>query len=266
MRQELLAIQIADQVARVCRTAGAAILAIYGRAEGFAVTEKGDASPLTEADLAAHHALIDGLARLPGGLPVVSEEDEASLAHRTPHGEFWLIDPLDGTREFIARNGEFTVNAALVRDGEAVLGVVFAPVIDELYIGVRGVGAFRERAGVREAIRVVEPEARPLRIVASRSHMTDATRDYLARLGAHTLVQAGSSLKFCRVAEGAADAYPRIGPTAEWDTAAAQAVVEAAGGVVHDLQGRTLRYGKPVNRNEGFVASAWPLPAVEAKA
>lgn len=262
MRHELLASSVADCVSDLCRQAGDAILAVYRRPAAPSVAQKADASPLTEADLAAHHVLVAGLHGLLAGVPVVSEEDDASLAHRLAAGSFWLIDPLDGTKEFIARNGEFTVNVALVRDGEPVFGVVYAPVIDEMFIGARGLGAFRERAGVRASIRVAERGDRPLRVVASRSHMTDATRSYLERLGPHTLVQAGSSLKFCRVAEGAADAYPRIGPTAEWDTAAAQAVLEAAGGVVHDLAGRTLRYGKPVNRNDGFVASAWPLPAV----
>jgi 3'(2'), 5'-bisphosphate nucleotidase len=255
-----------EQVIRLTKAAGEAILAVYARGEGVAVEAKADATPLTEADLAAHRALVAGLAELPQGIPVVSEEDEASLVHRRPTGAFWLIDPLDGTKEFIARNGEFTVNVALVRDGEPVFGVVLAPVIDELFVGGQGVGAFRERAGRRDAIRVATPGARPLRVVASRSHMTDDTRRYLERLGPHALVQAGSSLKFCRVAEGAADAYPRIGPTAEWDTAAAQAVLEAAGGVVHDLHGAPLRCGKPVNRNDGFVASAWPLPPVEPRA
>ncbi|MFM7807246.1 MAG: 3'(2'),5'-bisphosphate nucleotidase CysQ [Planctomycetota bacterium] len=252
-----------DRVCSLCRQAGDAILAVYHRPAAPNVAQKADASPLTEADLAAHRLLVGGLHGLLAGVPIVSEEDDASVAHRLPTGSFWLIDPLDGTKEFIARNGEFTVNVALVRDGEPVFGVVCAPVIDEMFIGARGLGAFRERGGARASIRVAERGDRPLRVVASRSHMTDATRSYLERLGPHTLVQAGSSLKFCRVAEGAADAYPRIGPTAEWDTAAAQAVLEAAGGVVHDLAGRTLRYGKPVNRNDGFVASAWPLPAVE---
>jgi 3'(2'), 5'-bisphosphate nucleotidase len=132
-------------------------------------------------------------------------------------------------------------------------------------VGGEGLGAQREKAGVRAPISVAtRREGSTLRVVASRSHMNDATRTYLQRLGAHEVVQAGSSLKFCRVAEGAADCYPRIGPTAEWDTAAAQAVLEAAGGVVHDLHGERLRCGKPVNRNEGFVASAWPMPLVEA--
>lgn len=266
MRHKLLANETVEGVVALCRDAGEAILRVYGRSEGLTVESKADDSPLTEADLAAHSVLVAGLSALPGGVSIVSEEDEASWVHRTPQGPFWLIDPLDGTKEFIARNGEFTVNVALVIDGEPIFGVVHAPVVDQLFVGVVGEGAFRELHGVRTPIRVASPGASALRVVASRSHMTDATRAYLDRLGPHTLVQAGSSLKFCRVAEGSADAYPRIGPTAEWDTAAAQAVLEAAGGVVHDLVGRRLRYGKPSNRNEGFVASAWPLPSVEPAA
>ena len=265
MRQQLLDIQSLERISRLCRKAGSAILEVYNRPGTIEVSSKGDQTPLTEADLAAHRVLEEGLSGLLPGVPVVSEEDEASLVHRCASGAFWLIDPLDGTKEFIARNGQFTVNVALVRDGFPVVGFVHAPVLDELFVGGEGVGAHRERAGERVAITVAPRRAgASLRVVASRSHMNDATRIYLQRLGAHDLVQAGSSLKFCRVAEGAADCYPRIGPTAEWDTAAAQAVLEAAGGVVHDLHGQRLRCGKPVNRNDGFVASAWPMPAVEA--
>jgi len=265
MRHELLDTHLVGRVSDLCRRAGASILEVYGRSGTVAVSSKGDDTPLTEADLAAHQILEAGLSGLQPGVPVVSEEDDASQAHRRPSGSFWLIDPLDGTKEFIARNGQFTVNVALVRDGFPVLGFVYAPVLDELYVGGEGLGAQREKAGVRAPISVAtRREGSTLRVVASRSHMNDATRTYLQRLGAHEVVQAGSSLKFCRVAEGAADCYPRIGPTAEWDTAAAQAVLEAAGGVVHDLHGERLRCGKPVNRNEGFVASAWPMPSVEA--
>lgn len=266
MRQQLFATKVVRTVGDLVLEAGAAILEVYGRSGTVEVSSKGDESPLTEADLAAHHVLVAGLAGLLPGVPVVSEEDDASLVHRRPTGTFWLIDPLDGTKEFIARNDQFTVNVALVEDGFPVLGFVYAPVLDELFVGGERGGAYRVRAQVTAPITVATRprEARPLRVVASRSHMNDATRAYLERLGAHELVQAGSSLKFCRVAEGAADCYPRIGPTAEWDTAAAQAVLEAAGGTVHDLHGRRLRCGKPVNRNDGFVASAWPMPAVEA--
>lgn len=267
MRQQLSDTSRLEALRKVCREAGAAILAVYHRPDvvgGAGVSTKSDATPLTEADLAAHHRIVEALGVLDPATPVVSEEDEASHAHRVPMGTFWLIDPLDGTKEFIARNGEFTVNIALVRDGVAVLGAVFAPVTDELFLGGPGMGSVRERSGQRQAVSVAR--ARPgqaMRVVASKSHMTEETRAYLARLGEHSLVQAGSSLKFCRVAEGSADAYPRIGPTAEWDTAAAQAVLEGAGGVVHDLHGRPLRYGKAINRNEGFVASAWTLPPVQ---
>jgi 3'(2'), 5'-bisphosphate nucleotidase len=265
MRHQLLGTQLKDRICRLCVSAGSAILEVYNRPGTIEVSSKGDQTPLTEADLAAHRVLEAGLGGLLAGVPVVSEEDEASLVHRRASGTFWLIDPLDGTKEFIARNGQFTVNVALVRDGFPVAGFVYAPVLDELFVGGEGMGAHRERAGERVAIAVAPKRAgAALRVVASRSHMNDATRAYLERLGAHELVQAGSSLKFCRVAEGAADCYPRIGPTAEWDTAAAQAVLEAAGGLVHDLHGQRLRCGKPVNRNDGFVASAWPMPAVEA--
>jgi 3'(2'), 5'-bisphosphate nucleotidase len=266
MRQLLFDHELVQRLCSLCRRAGASILEVYGRPGTVAVASKGDDSPLTEADLAAHHVLVDGLRELFPAVPVVSEEDDASQVHRTCPGTFWLIDPLDGTKEFIARNGQFTVNVALVRDGYPAFGIVHAPVIDELFVGGEGLGAHRERAGRREAIRVATRGDGPLRIVASRSHMNDATRRYIDQLGAHELVQAGSSLKFCRVAEGAADCYPRVGPTAEWDTAAAQAVLEAAGGVVHDLVGSRLRCGKPENRNDGFVASAWPMPPVGAGA
>lgn len=265
MRQQLFAIKVLRRVGDLVREAGAAILEIYGRPGTVEVSSKGDDSPLTEADLAAHHVLVSGLAGLLPGVPVVSEEDVASLVHRRPTGRFWLIDPLDGTKEFIARNGQFTVNVALIEDGFPVLGFVYAPVLDELFVGGERGGAYRVKGHATAPITVaVQPrQARPLRVVASRSHMNEATHAYIRRLGPHELVQAGSSLKFCRVADGSADCYPRIGPTAEWDTAAAQAVVEAAGGVVHDLRGERLRCGKPENRNEGFVASGWPMPAVE---
>jgi 3'(2'), 5'-bisphosphate nucleotidase len=265
MRHELFDTKLVDQITTMVRSAGSAILEVYGRPGTVQISAKGDDTPLTEADLAAHRVLEAGLRGLLPGVPVVSEEDEASLVHRRPSGSFWLIDPLDGTKEFIARNGQFTVNVALVRDGFPVLGFVYAPVLDELFVGGERCGAFRVKAGGVAPIAVAAQRMdAPLRVVASRSHMNDATRVYLERLGVHELVQAGSSLKFCRVAEGSADCYPRMGPTAEWDTAAAQAVLEAAGGMVHDLRGERLRCGKPVNRNDGFVASAWPMPVVEA--
>jgi 3'(2'), 5'-bisphosphate nucleotidase len=235
------------------REAGAAVMQVYRR--GGAVQAKPDASPLTEADLAAHAILTRGLSAMTPAIPVVSEEDAASHAFRRAEGSFWLIDPLDGTREFVARNGEFTVNVALVRDGFPALGVVYAPALDLLYWSEPGRGAFRASADGIVGIRVAAPaKGRPLRVVASKSHLDERTRAFIDALGPHELVQVGSSLKFCRVAEGSADVYPRLAPTCEWDTAAAQAVVEAAGGSVRTLDGARLTYGKPDVLNPYFVA------------
>lgn len=222
------------------------------------VHQKEDRSPLTQADLASHHVLVQGLAKLTPDLPVVSEEDSDSHAYRTSRQVFWLIDPLDGTKEFIAHNGEFTVNIALVQDGFPQLGVVFAPALDELFWNEPGKGAFRAKANDVRAIQTAQPsEGTPLRVVASKSHLDAATREFIDRLGPHELVQAGSSLKFCRVAEGAADIYPRLGPTCEWDTAAAQAVVESAGGTVLKLNGERLNYGKSDKLNPHFIVRGW---------
>jgi 3'(2'), 5'-bisphosphate nucleotidase len=252
----------------LAREAGHAIIEIYDRHKtdvseipSALVTQKADQSPLTLADLASHQVIGAGLRKLTPGIPVVSEEDSESLVYRVGSGDFWLVDPLDGTKEFLARNGEFTVNIALIRDGEPVWGVVFAPVLDLMYWGGMGQGAFREDGGMVEAIHVsaaVSAGGR-YRVVASKSHLNEETSNFIVRLGPADLVQAGSSLKFCRIAEGAADVYPRLAPTCEWDTAAAQAVVEGAGGLVTDLAGVRLRYGKPELLNPHFVASSIPL-------
>lgn len=259
---------LAAQVLDIAREAGVAIMSVYQElcrcaagAKPVLVTYKADDSPLTRADLLAHQVIAKRLAALTPEIAVVSEEDEPSLKHRQPKGDFWLVDPLDGTKEFLAQNGEFTVNIALIRDGQAVLGVVLAPALGQAYWGADGLGAWRDKAGRVEPIQAVKPLApnQPVRAVASKSHMNAETLAFLDRLGPHLLVQAGSSLKFCRVAEGAADVYPRLGPTCEWDTAAAQAIVEAAGGQVSKLDGRPLRYGKPDVLNPHFVASSVPL-------
>ncbi|HEX9207241.1 MAG TPA: 3'(2'),5'-bisphosphate nucleotidase CysQ [Steroidobacteraceae bacterium] len=231
-------------VLRLVEAAGQAILEVY--ASGHEVEYKADASPITRADRAAHAILSTGLRDLTPEIPVLSEESADEHAPAVRHGwrEFWLVDPLDGTREFIKRNGEFTVNVALVRDHRPVLGVVSAPVLQTVYYGVEGVGAFVARAGApARRIRVRQARA-PVVIVGSRSHRGDSLDEVLARIGPHELRPMGSSLKFCLVAEGGADFYPRLGPTSEWDTAAAQAVVEAAGGAVTTLDGRPLRYNE----------------------
>lgn len=232
----------ADALLAVARTAGEAILAIYR--DDFSVENKADDSPLTAADLASHRQIVDGLTALDPDTPVLSEEGaDIPFAERGGWSRYWLIDPLDGTREFVKRNGEFTVNIALIEDGAPTLGVVHVPVSGVSYVGVVGEGAWKYAAdGDRETIRVTSQHTRPLRIAGSRSHAGDSLQKLLGRLGEHEIVSMGSSLKLCLVAEGSADLYPRLGPTSEWDTAAAQAVVEAAGGRVTDTEMRPLRY------------------------
>ena len=231
---------VRDAVAK----ASTAILEIYASAHG--VEYKADESPITLADRAAHEIRARELAALTPSSPVLSEEAEAAHAFAVRGGwpELWLVDPLDGTKEFISRNGEFTVNVALVRDHQPVLGVVAAPALGLTYYAAVDHGAFRAHDGqTPEAIRV-RPAADPLVVVGSRSHRGDSLDGLLARLGAHELRPMGSALKFCLVAEGSADFYPRLGPTSEWDTAAAQAVLEVAGGAVTTLDGQPLRYNR----------------------
>jgi len=231
-------------VERLVVEAGAAILEVY--AAKHVVEYKADDSPITRADRAAHELLAAGLTRLTPAIPVLSEEaaDQHARAVRAGWRQFWLVDPLDGTKEFISRNGEFTVNVALVRDHRPVLGVVGAPVLGLTYSGGAGIGAFvTEGSAAPRPIRV-RAAADPPVVVGSRSHRGDSLDGVLARLGAYQLRPMGSSLKFCLIAEGTADFYPRLGPTSEWDTAAAQAVLEAAGGAVTTLDGRPLRYNE----------------------
>ncbi|MDX1609896.1 MAG: 3'(2'),5'-bisphosphate nucleotidase CysQ [Halofilum sp. (in: g-proteobacteria)] len=227
--------------------AGDAILEIYNGVEGaFEVEQKDDRTPLTEADMAAHEVIVEGLRRLTSEVPILSEESaEIPYSERAGWRRYWLVDPLDGTREFIKRNGEFTVNIALIEDGVPVMGVVFAPVLDTFYYGIRQDGAWKQQRGAEaERIHVQRLGAGPVRVAGSRSHADERLAAYLDRLGEHELRPMGSSLKSCLVAEGAADLYPRIGPTSEWDTAAAQAVVEAAGGHVTDTDLQPLRYNQ----------------------
>ncbi|MGI9437083.1 MAG: 3'(2'),5'-bisphosphate nucleotidase CysQ, partial [Geminicoccaceae bacterium] len=200
--------------------------------------------------------ILEGLARLAPGIPVVAEEKVA--AGDIPEigdGRFWLVDPLDGTKEFISKNGEFTVNIALVDNEGPVLGVVLAPARERAWWGLRGRGAhMRDASGEISAISVRPAPAQGLTAVASRSHADAATEDFLDKIGATERISAGSSLKFCLVAEGKADIYPRFGPTMEWDVAAGHAVLLAAGGHVTTLDGAVFSYRKPAFRNAGFIA------------
>jgi 3'(2'), 5'-bisphosphate nucleotidase len=230
------------EVVKLAQQAGDAILSVYS--EQFEVTHKSDQSPLTVADLRSHEIISRGLRALTPDVPVLSEEaSEIPFEQRRQWTRYWLVDPLDGTKEFVSRNGEFTVNIALIDNHVPVLGVVHVPVTSTTYTGATGVGAFRQIDGkTPEPLRVGSPAATPLRIVGSRSHRGDTLDRYLPKLAPYELIAVGSSLKFCLVAEGSADFYPRFGPTSEWDTAAAQAVVEAAGGAVIETNGEQLRY------------------------
>ena len=243
------------QVVQLCREAGAAIMRVYERGEVVA-DAKADGSPLTEADLASHRVLVDGLTKLTPDIPVLSEESKAvPWSERSGWQRLWLVDPLDGTKEFIKRNGEFTVNVALIEAGEAVAGVVYAPALDRCYWGSLA-GAFRQDGeAAPETITVAGDPAGAARIVASRSHNSAEVAAFLDQLEEHECVAMGSSLKLCLVADGSAHLYPRLGPTMEWDTAAAHAVVTAAGGQVETATGEPLRYNRENLLNPHFIVS-----------
>ncbi|WP_182310224.1 3'(2'),5'-bisphosphate nucleotidase CysQ [Aeromonas media] len=240
----------------IARAAGDAILAIYR--QPFAVEYKQDESPLTAADQGAHEVIVQALARLTPDIPVLSEESDAqTMQARCSWSRYWLVDPLDGTKEFVSRNGEFTVNIALIDHGRPVWGLVYAPVLDKLWYGGKGIGAWRVADGKHEAIQTrPHGDGEAWRVVGSRNHLSQETLDYLAPFGEIELVSMGSSLKFCIIAEGGAELYPRLAPTCEWDTAAAQAVLEGAGGSVTQLDGTALAYNKPDILNPWFVARA----------
>ena len=243
-----------EPVLQLARDAGAAIMRIY--AEGFSVEQKEDLSPLTAADMAAHRLIVAGLAALTPEIPVLSEESsDIPWSERWQWRRYWLVDPLDGTREFVKKNGEFTVNIALIEQDAPVFGVVYAPALDELYYGVRGVGAYLRDEGEDVPVIARRPAFAPLRVAASRSHLDARTAAAIGRMGEVETIGLGSSLKFCRLAEGCLDIYPRFGPTSEWDTAAGQCVLEAAGGAVLELDGAPLTYNRKDSLlNPDFIA------------
>ncbi len=247
-----------DRIVRLAEDAGRAILDVYSRE--FAVEWKSDASPVTAADLAAHAVIIEGLARISPGVPVLSEEDsEVPWGERSRWRSYWLVDPLDGTREFVKRNGEFTVNIALIEAHRPVLGVVHAPALARSAWARQGVGAFHRNgvAGVVETLHVAPRSAPPWRVMGSRSHRDSDTARFLDAYGPTEVTPLGSSLKFVELAAGVADVYVRLGSTSEWDTAAGQCVLECAGGAVVDLDGRRLGYNaRDTLINPSFVACA----------
>lgn len=243
-----------QELIKLAKEAGKATLQYYD--EGMEVYSKDDDSPLTKADLASHHVILDGLKKLDPGTPVISEESGIpDYEERRGWDKFWIVDPLDGTKEFIKRNGEFTVNIALIEKGEPVIGVVYIPAQDVCYHARKGEGAFKQEND-KEAVRIHSSKAdtsRPLNVMVSRSHGSDKLKAYLQERGIEIgeQVPAGSSLKFCLVAEGKADIYPRLGPTMEWDVAAGDCVYRnSAKEGQHDSP---LTYNKPTLKNEVFV-------------
>jgi len=251
--------KVVDDLAEAAREAGEAILAVVKR--GFDVEAKRDSSPVTEADRAAELVILAALAQAAPGVPVIAEEEVA--AGRIPaHGDcYFLVDPLDGTKEFVRGGDDYTVNIGLIENGVPKLGVVFAPATGRLHGGCVGAGAWVDEGRGRRPIST-RARGENVTAVASKSHLNQATIDYLeAAVGTCAYVSIGSSLKFCIVAEGDADIYPRAAPTSEWDTAAGHAVLLAAGGIVDGPDGNPLQYGKPAFLNRAFVATAgWKAP------
>lgn len=251
--------QVFDDLERISREAGLRIMEVYERSETIAINHKPDLSPVTEADLKANEYIINELANIWRDIPILSEESAMpEIQDRLGWQRYWLIDPLDGTKEFINRNDEFTVNIALIENGEPVLGVVHAPAMNTIYFGAKGLGAWKIEKGDKSnchtrVISSLDAAERRFTVVSSRRHGVATLEPVLTRLkerfGALDSTMIGSSLKLCLVAEGKADFYPRLAPTNEWDTAAAQAVVEAAGGMVVDATFRPLTY----NKTEGIL-------------
>lgn len=255
-----------NELIRICHEAGQAIMEVYEKE--FEVETKEDASPLTQADLRSNSIITERLRELYPEVPILSEEsaETADYEVRQHWTECWLVDPLDGTKEFVKRNGQFTINIALIRESRPVAGIVYAPALDILYYGVEGVGAYKMAGGGAEVSRLPIPNARhsnALVIVGSLSHSTPALEEFVAeqkaKHGDVEFIQMGSALKVCLVAEGSADLYPRLGPTMEWDTAAAHAVANAAGRRVFRYGSEEdLVYNKPDLHNDWFLVQVDP--------
>jgi 3'(2'), 5'-bisphosphate nucleotidase len=253
-----------EQLAQLTRQAGSATLTFWRK--NPEVDHKADNSPVTAADMAAHDTLLAGLQKLTPDIPIISEEAaENPLQQRSEWTRFWLLDPLDGTREFIDGSDEYTVNLALIENNQVRFGLVGVPARDTLYWGGHGLGAWRQQARQPATPLHTRPPANPVSVVASRRHSSPEQEAMLEKLAQrHELerVSVGSSLKFCLLAEGAADIYPRLAPTSQWDTAAAQAVLEGAGGQVLKLNGQRFDYpARDSWLNPHFIACGWPDPA-----
>ena len=242
---------LVELAVRLAQAAAAEILSV--RNAGFSVVQKADLTPVTLADTRAERVIVDGL-RAAAAIPVIAEEEVAAGRVTAPGGEYWLVDPLDGTREFAAGRAEFAVNIGLIRDGAPVLGAVASPMTGEVYYGIVGVGAWKRVAQDAPMPIAARPAPAKLTVMASRHYADDPKlAAFLANYAIESITNIGSALKFCRLAEGLADFYPRLGTTMEWDTAAPQAVLEAAGGRVLTMDGEPLRYGKPGFENPHFL-------------
>ncbi len=250
--------KLVGETAQIARRAGAAILSVYGNVADMPIELKDDQSPLTLADKASNDIITSGLVQLDPKFPIISEESkQIPYEVRKEYEYYWLVDPLDGTKEFLKRNGEFTVNIALVHRNEPVLGVVFVPALDEMYWAVRGEGAFLESKGERIKLEVssFSLSDSQLNVVCSRSHLSDATQAFIDSLNEPNLVSKGSALKFLIVAKGEAHIYPRLSTTSEWDTCPAQLILEEAGGSVIDQEtGKRMQYNKESLLNHHFIA------------
>ncbi|MFK8007922.1 MAG: 3'(2'),5'-bisphosphate nucleotidase CysQ [Saprospiraceae bacterium] len=257
-------INLAKEVVKIAKKAGDAIMKIYDNSDNFQVKHKADESPLTIADQAANEIICHQLEKLVVKYPIISEENKSiDFEERKKYTHYWLVDPLDGTKEFIKRNGEFTVNIALIENQRPVLGVVYAPVLEEMYFAVKGEGAFLEKENRTIQLQVsnFSKKDKNLGVVCSRSHLNEATQNFVDELNEPELVAQGSSLKFLILAKGEAHLYPRLAPTMEWDTGAAQIVLEEAGGkVLHAETQQPLLYNKENLLNPHFVASGNLIP------
>ncbi|KZN57515.1 3'-5'-bisphosphate nucleotidase [Pseudoalteromonas luteoviolacea CPMOR-1] len=245
-----------EELVELARLAGEEIMQIY--AKDFAIEYKNDDSPVTEADLAANRVITAGLSRLTPEIPILSEESaNISWQERQTWQRYWLVDPIDGTKEFIKKNGEFTVNIALIENGKPTMGVVFAPALNVCYLAAQSIGAFRECGEARIELKVTKKaNTGTIKVVGSRSHPSPALAEYLGQFDDIEMVPKGSSLKLCLVAEGEADIYPRLGPTSEWDTGAGHAVASIAGATVSQIDGSPLTYNqKESYLNPFFVVS-----------
>jgi len=249
-----------DSLAHIALGAGSKIMPFYqkiteGTLEGTEISYKADSSPVTLADLASNHFIHTELNLFYENLPIVSEEDDKGYDVTLQH-YFWLVDPLDGTREFLSGSQDFTVNIALIMNHVPIFGVIYAPALDTLYWGSELNGSYKkDYTGTKKLIHSGEPYKGPTRILASKSHMDEETQTFVRSKESYTLMQVGSSLKFCYLAEGLADIYPRFGRTCGWDTAAGHAILKFAGGHVKDLGGSELTYGKGDKFNPSFIAS-----------